>query len=118
MIMQVKVHGLRLFLYALLQLIKDGKRESCAFVESKLSAGIASALREKYPTVFSESLSSDIINEIDQYYKKWSGCSDGEENKYACEVQDGLYLLIKLALNEIYQEIQDLSPSFKLGEEE
>ena len=81
---------------------KSKEHESCAFVESKLSSGIASALREKYPTVFSESLSADNINEIDRYYKKWSGCSDAEESKYVCEVQDGLYLLIKLALNEIY----------------
>ena len=45
----------------------------------------------------------DNIPPIDEYFRQWSGIADGQEmRKYACQSDDGLILIIKLALNEIF----------------
>lgn len=97
-----KVHGLRMFLYGVLDLIKAGESETCSFVEENLRTGIATALYEKYNDIFYNTFNADYISEIDEYYKNAVSCADGNGDKhYNCEEPDGLYLLLKLALNEI-----------------
>lgn len=97
-----KVNGLRMFLYGVLDLIKAGKSEACGFVDENLSTGIATALCKKYSATFDNTFNADCISEIDEYYKNAIGCADGNEDRhYNCEESDGLYLLLKLALDEI-----------------
>ncbi len=95
--------GLKMFLYEILALIKEGKKEATVSIEDALSKGVATYLCSKYPNEFSEVLSCDNIEKIDLYYKNSSGLPDGVEwRRYDCTSEDGLYLLLKLALNEIF----------------
>ena len=80
-----EVHGLRIFLYSILELIKKGKTESCQTIEDKLSEGIASFLYKKYVKEFNSlGFNCDYIDNINEYYKEFIGIADGEENKYCC----------------------------------
>ena len=94
---------MKLFLYGVLELIKNQKSESCGIIEEQMRIGVASVLYSKYSKLFNGlGFHSDKCQEIDEYYKRYVGVVDGKENKYACESNDGLYLIIKLALEEMY----------------
>ena len=98
-----QISGLRLFLYGVLELIKNQKSETCSFINSNLSSGIATALFNKYQTEFEHiHFNRDNIENVDDYYKTVIGVADGKINQYSCDENDGLYLVIKLALNEIF----------------
>ena len=96
--------GLRLFLFGIMDLIKNGEKESVKYVEDHLSTGIASVLFQKYENTFAQvGFRVDHLDSVNNYYKdNWNGTADGLEYKYICQNEDGLYLLIKLALNEIF----------------
>ena len=103
MCMREQVHGLRMFLYGVIELIKNNKIETVSAVEEKLSTGIAEYLYSKHTDTFdSIGFNTDCIESIDVFYKNFAGEADGAEGKYVCEEKDGLYLILKLALNEIF----------------
>ena len=94
--------GLRMFLYGVLSLIKCGTTLSCEKVEQILSKGIASVLYHKYSLHFDQNgFNPDNIEKIDAFYKNCYGVPDGRESLHACKANDGLYLIIKLALDNI-----------------
>ncbi len=97
------VQGLRMFLCTVLDLIVQGKSETCTNMENMLSGGIASKMYESYASYFDQNgFNRDSIPQIDEYYRKWSGIADSQEmRKYGCKANDGLALIIKLTLNEI-----------------
>lgn len=99
-----KTHGLRVFLLTLLELEMQGKKEKCEEIERMISKGIATALYQKYTSYFeANGFHPDNIDGIDNYYKQWDGCADGKElSHYMCSEDNGIVLLIALALNEIY----------------
>ncbi len=93
--------GMRTFLYGLLELIKTEKIENTEIVSTKISDGIATYLYSKYKCEFdSVGFNLDNLECINEYYKSYSGI-DGTEGIYRCNKKDGIYFLIKLALNEI-----------------
>ena len=101
--MRSDVPGLRLFLYGVLELIKEQKKETCAFVEDNISKGIATVLYNKYTNTFNKcDFDSDKCKLIDEHFKTLIGVVDGKESTYFCEENDGIFLILKLALNEIY----------------
>lgn len=96
------IHGLRMFLLTLLNMISNGKSERCDIIEDALGSGVATFLRNKYTDCFCGAIDDSLTN-LDNYYKRFSGCADGNEfRKYLCGDNDGLALLIALALNDIY----------------
>lgn len=97
-----RVPGLRMFLYTVIDLILQGKSETCADIEALLPKGIATKMYTSYSAFFAQTgFNKDCIPEVDEYYKKWSGIADGQEmRKYNCDANDGLALIIKLAFNE------------------
>lgn len=99
-----KVHGLRIFLITLLEMLEEGLHISCEEVEAGIADGIANMLLKKYSTYFERNgFSADSADNVDKYYSEVVGCAESEEErKYACDKQAGLSLLIKLALNDIY----------------
>ena len=69
----------------------------------QMRIGIASILYARYPDIFSRvAFNPDKCHEIDEYYKDYAGVADGNEETYACENDDGLYLLIKLAFEKVW----------------
>lgn len=99
MVERGRIGGLRIFLYGLLSLVKNGKQENCTWVEESLEKGIANVLYRKYQSFFDKlGFCTEYLDGLDVYYKNWCGIS---ADKYACEEDDGLYFLIKLVLNEI-----------------
>ena len=94
---------MKLFIYGLLELIKNRVQEKCVTVEEYFSQGIASILYSKYSNVFdSVAFHPNYCKEIDEYYKNYTGIANGNEHKYACKETDGLYLVIVLALEKLY----------------
>ena len=92
-----------MFLYGLLELIKEEKSERYDEISEQISKVIASYLYPKYQNAFDKiNFNTYNLDVIDDYYKMMSGCADGEEGRCYCESNDGLFLLIKLALNEIF----------------
>ncbi len=97
------VAGMRVFLYAILQLIHTGEFEHISSIQEHLSTGIATYLYHKHKDTFdSIGVSTSNLCSIDEHYRQWNGVSLGCEEKYVCAEDDGLYLLIKLELNNIY----------------
>lgn len=96
------VPGLRMFLYTVIDLILQGKSETCDDIEALLSKGIASKMYTSYTSFFEQTgFNKDCIPEVDEYYRKWSGIADGQEiRKYDCNAGEGLALIIKLTLND------------------
>ncbi len=94
---------LRLFIYGLIDLIKDHQQMNVKTVEENLLSGIATFLYRKYSDVFEKvDFNQENILDIDEYFRKWLGvASDVEDRKYNCCDDDGICLLIKLALNDI-----------------
>ncbi len=99
--MKITTNGLKIFLYVLLGLIKEGKKESCKTIEKKLSTGIATYLYYNYQNVFDNyGFNPDNIDDINEYYKDFINVADGNENrKYFCDTDDGLYLLFYMTLD-------------------
>lgn len=98
-----KIPGLRVFLLTLLHMNANGIKESCNTIESAMVDGVATMLFNKYASQFADTLNADHLEEIDAYYKKFVGHVEGnEDRKYMCAGKDGLYLLIALALNDLY----------------
>ena len=98
------IPGLRIFLITLIDLISIGKKENCEQVKSLLATGVATKMYSSYATFFEKNnFNMDNIQCIDEYFKQWAGCTDEQEKrKYNCDKTEGLQLIIKLALNEIF----------------
>jgi hypothetical protein len=94
------VQGLRLFLITLLELSSKGEKETCSYVENAIGKGVATELCKKYQEFYQNGLQVNSVKLVDDYYRQWNRCADGQENKYMCGENDGLLLLIALALNE------------------
>ena len=96
-----KIPGLRAFLLIILEMISKGESERCNEIETAITTGIATKFYRKYPSYFMQ-LDKSNTSDIDEYFKRWSGCAEGfESRKYLCADNAGLHLLIALALNEI-----------------
>ncbi len=96
------IAGLRIFLYVLLALIRQGTQENIHTVQDKLSIGVASYLYQQYEDIFNHYyFHTDNLEALDEYFRLWNDVSDDNLPKYDCGENDGLYLLIKLALNDI-----------------
>lgn len=96
-------HGLRMFLLTLLEMVKNGVEIPCNTVENAISSGIATYFWNNHQKYFELTEANfDNVEGIDQYYRKFTGVSDGKEFKYLCEKKDGVALAIALALNDIY----------------
>ncbi len=94
--------GLRLFLFSVLNLISNGKSVSCGEIQAALSTGLGTRLKQKFPDYFPDGPDAEQLSEVDVYFRKWDGITDGNEaRKYCCDPKDGLLLVIGLALNEI-----------------
>ncbi len=103
MCMREQVHGLRMFLYGVIELIKNGEIETVDILEEKILTGVASYLYFKYPDTF-EAVGFDgsDVELVDAFFKKSIGLSDDADRKYLCKEKEGLYFILKLALNEVY----------------
>ena len=99
-----KTHGLGLFLIVTVKMIASGEHESVETIEAKIAEGVSSYLVSHYKEYF-ESIYFDYDNceSIDEYYKnEWSGCADAKEEKYNCGTNDGLVLIVNLALDDAF----------------
>ena len=73
----INVQGLRLFLYCLLDLIKEQNYEKTTFINDHLASGISTILYKKYKTVFDKlSFNTDNLEAIDKYYQDLLGVAD------------------------------------------
>jgi len=101
--MKEKNTGLRMFLYGVLSAIKANESLAYNTVDEQLRNGVASFLFSKYEKHFRNvGFNGDDLEAIDNFYKMSCGIVDGQENKYDCQENDGLYLIIKIAFNEIF----------------
>lgn len=93
--------GLPAFLLGVLSLSSQGKKESCEFMKTNISKGIASALYEKYQRDFDRrAFSVNYLESVDEFFRQYDGCIDGNEHKYVDDVENsGLLLLIGLTLD-------------------
>ena len=87
------VAGLKIFLFAVLELIKSGKKETCKDIEDNMGC-ISKYLLGKYCKVFDKYCSGDYT-EIDEFYKN---C----DNKFNGEEDEGLYWLIEQAFRDLH----------------
>lgn len=99
-----KIPGMRLFLIVLIDLISQGETVKCTLIEEKIADGIASFVYKSFEKVFERyDFDLDNIVKIDDYFKQWSGVADEQEfRKYCCKDVEGLQLIVKLALNDIF----------------
>ncbi|MBR4030846.1 MAG: hypothetical protein IKJ06_05585 [Clostridia bacterium] len=94
--------GMRLFLYGVLSIIKDGNTESCEYVIECITVGIATKLYHKHKEQFDKiGFNPQDILEIDDYFRNCGVDYSQSNKKYSCEDNDGLLLIIKIILNEI-----------------
>ena len=83
---------------SVLDLIKNNELEKTVAIENKMSKGVASYLYSKYKKYFDTYyFNSESIEKIDAYYSNFIGFT---EEKYLCNENDGLFLLIKLTFDE------------------
>ena len=100
--MNDKIPGLRVFLLVTLSLMLSDSKISCIEAEQMLAEGVATKMYDIYP-IYQNFLSKSTLLSVDSYYKKWVGCAEGiEARKYLCDSDNGLQLLVALALNEIH----------------
>lgn len=94
--------GMKTFILSLLRIESEGGHVSCDWVEEYLNKNVASSIYTKYPKVFAEmGFHPDNLQVLDAYYAAYAGCFGGrEESKFGCQENDGLHLLIALALEE------------------
>lgn len=96
------VNGLRMFLLVVLDLILSGEQISNIYIEDNLTGGIAKVLYEKYKTTFDKlGFNPDNIEVVNEYFRQYYGVADAQEHKYI-KHDNGLALLLGLALNEIF----------------
>lgn len=94
------IKDLSMFLYGVLDLIKDGKQENCSVLAERANNGIATYLVKENKSFFERNgLRPDKIHEADEFYRNYATEFDRADSVYACDENDGLFLLIKLALN-------------------
>lgn len=91
---------MRMFLYAILDMIKNSKKESCNELANKVNFGVASYLATKYTDYFNN-VHKDKIEELDDLFRNYIEEFDEKVSKYNCDDDEGLYLLIAIALNEL-----------------
>ena len=85
---------MRMFLYVILNLIKNTQKENCNVLSDKVNTGIADYLYFKYEHYFVDSSFDKCkLKDINEFYNA--------ERKYKCSNDEGLYLLVAIALNEI-----------------
>lgn len=96
--------NLRIFLFSVCRMIKDRKTETCACIEEHLSTGIATYLYGRYRYAFERyDFNLEHLAPIDDYYRNQVDPVDGRaDRRYDCQETDGLWLVLQLALNEIY----------------
>lgn len=95
--------GMKCFLLALLDILDNGEKCSCETVEKKFSTGIVDYLYSLFKPYFDKNAFDLAFSEnIDAYYKNLYGVVDGREYKYSCTQDDGIKLLIGLAIDNIY----------------
>lgn len=94
--------GLYPFLITVAHLIHNAKKISCSDVQQNLNSGIATYLYKKHRAFFDELSCSEFLPELDDFYRQFIGCVEGsEDRKYACKHDEGLVLILALALNEM-----------------
>lgn len=91
---------MRCFLYAVLDMIKHSEKETCEELGKHVSSGVTTYLSEKYQEYFSD-VHPDAIKEADRYFRDYCAAFDEAERKYDCGGDEGLYLVISIALNMI-----------------
>lgn len=95
--------GLYPFLIAIANLIHNAEKISCTDVQDNLNSGIATYLYKKYRTSFDELSCSEFLPELDNFYRQFTGCTESFENsKYSCNSDEGLVLILALALNVMF----------------
>ena len=93
---------MRMFLYVILDLIKNTEKENCNMLSDKVNIGIADYLYSKYEQYFVNVGFDKIkIKDVNKFYKNYSAEFYNAERKYNCSDGEGLYLLLAIALNEI-----------------
>lgn len=93
---------MRMFLYIILDLIKNTEKENCNMLSGKVNKGIADYLYSKYEQYFVDSSFDKCkLKDINEFYKNYSTEFYNAERKYKCSNDEGLYLLVAIALNEI-----------------
>lgn len=96
------VKGLKLFLYALLHLIKIGKTVSDKKIEENISSGIATYFYNEFGTILDRfAFCPDNIEGINNFYKDKIVSISDRSQKYSCTENDGLFLLIMITFDEI-----------------
>ena len=94
--------GLRAFLFSVLNLISNGESVSYDEIQDALSTGLGTRLKQKFPDYFQDGPDTEQLSEVDAYFRKRDGITEGNEaRKYCCGPKGGLLLVIGLALNEI-----------------
>lgn len=95
-------NGMKIFLLSLLRIESEGGSISCNWVEEHLNKNVASSIYTKYPKAFEKmGFHPDNLQALDAYYAAYADCFEGcEESKFGCQENDGLHLLIALALEE------------------
>lgn len=93
---------MRMFLYVILDLIKNTEKENCNVLSDKVNTGIADYLYSKYEQYFvNVGFDKSKIKDVNEFYKNYSAEFYNAERKYNCFDDEGLYLLLAIALNEI-----------------
>lgn len=93
---------MRTFLYVIIDLIKNSKKESCKILADTVRTGIADYLYPKYEEYFVKgSFCQYKTQEVNEFYKNYIEEFDRAEKKYNCSNDEGLYLLLAIAMNEI-----------------
>lgn len=91
---------MRSFLYATLNLIKHGEKETCEELEKNVRNGVATYLSAKYKEYFTE-IPQYKIDEADNYFRDQEAEFADSDRSYDCRGDEGLYLLISIALNKL-----------------
>ena len=91
-----------MFLYVILDLIKNTEKENCNLLSDKVNTGIANYLYDKYEQYFTNvGFDKFKVKDVNEFYKNYSAEFYNTERKYNCSNDEGLYLLLAIALNEI-----------------
>lgn len=91
---------MRCFLYAVLDMIKHFEKETCEELAKHVSSGVATYLSGKYKEYFPD-VHPDFIKEADRFFQDYWDAFEVADRKYDCGENEGLYLVISIALNLI-----------------
>lgn len=93
---------MRSFLYVIIDLIKNSKKENCNVLSNNVNTGIADYLYSKYEEYFVKgNFDKYKTQDVNEFYKNYIEEFDRAKRKYNCSNDEGLYLLLAIALNEI-----------------